>query len=292
MDISDIDVVLINLNNYLSRPFIKIITKHNLKELESAKIHIIDNNNINEFIPKLKQAKWVLDNKYYTSYLGDELRCYLATQYKNCLYLDADTFISRDYILRAANDPRELIIPCGYNETFSTSLFFSKNYGENPIKKIYEAYESVTDVKDYYLYDGEFVSKKFSLEERLSILNKYTLKPAHNEVHHIGYGKFFHYYNHILPTNPIVAYTDKNVDLSCPILDKYKSIWVISNGIPYSYMENIDDKRTIYQLNSGPFNIEDFKKYFMLDVIYHATSLRISPKFVDITDELTTISTN
>lgn len=82
---------------------------------------------------------------------------------------------------------------------------------------------------------------------------------------------------------------NKNVDLSCPLLDKYKSIWVISNGIPYSY---IDDKRTIYQLNSGPFNIEDFKKYFMLDVIYHATSLRISPKFVDITDELTAISTN
>lgn len=57
-------------------------------------------------------------------------------------------------------------------------------------------------------------------------------------------------------------------------------------------MENIDDKRTIYQLNSGPFNIEDFKKYFMLDVIYHAANLRISPKFVDITDELTAISTN
>lgn len=85
---------------------------------------------------------------------------------------------------------------------------------------------------------------------------------------------------------------NKNVDLSCPLLDKYKSIWVISNDAPFSYMENIDDKRAIYQLNSGPFNIEDFKKYFMCDVIYHATSLRISPKFVDITDELTAISTN
>lgn len=292
MDISDIDVVIINLNNYLSKPFIRVITKHNLKELEGAKIHIIDNNNIKEFIPKLKQARWVLDNNYIASYLGDELRCYLATQYKNYLYLDADTFIKRDYILKAANDPRELIIPGGYNNTFSTSLFFSKNYGNNLIKKIYEAYESVTDVKDYYLCDGDFVSKKFSLGERLSIIDKYTLKPLHNELHHIGYGKFLHYYLHILPNNPIIAYTDRDVDLSCPILDKYKAIWVISNNIPYVYMKNIDDKQAIYQLNSGSFNIEDFKKYFMLDVIYHATSLRISPKFVDITDELTAISTN
>jgi hypothetical protein len=292
MEMSDIDVVIINLNNYLSKPFIRVITKHNLKELEGAKIHIIDNNNINEFIPKLKQARWVLDNNYIPSYLGDELRCYLATQYKNYLYLDADTFISRSYILKAANDPRELIIPGGYDNTFSTSLFFSKNYGENPIRKIYEAYESVTDVKDYYLCDGVFVSKKFSLEERLSIIDKYTLKPAYNEVHHIGYGKFLHYYHHILPNNPIIAYTNKTVDLSCPLLDKYKSIWVISNSVPYTYMKNIDDKRVIYQLNSGSFNIDDFKKYFMLDVIYHATSLKISPKFVDITDELTAISAN
>jgi hypothetical protein len=57
-------------------------------------------------------------------------------------------------------------------------------------------------------------------------------------------------------------------------------------------MKNIDDKRVIYQLNNGSFNIEDFKKYFMLDVIYHATSLKISPKFVDITNELNAISTN
>ena len=64
MDISDIDVVIINLNNYLSKPFIRVITKHNLKELEGAKIHIIDNNNIKEFIPNLKQARWVLDNNY------------------------------------------------------------------------------------------------------------------------------------------------------------------------------------------------------------------------------------
>lgn len=292
MDISDIDVVIINLNNYLSKPFIRVITKHNLNELEGAKIHIIDNNNINEFIPKLKQTKWVSDNKYYTSYLGDELRLYLATQYKNYLYLDADTFISRDYILKAANDPRELIIPGGYDNTFSTSLFFSKNYGNNPIRKIYEAYESITDVKDYYLYDAAFVSKKLSLEERLDIITKNTLKPLHNELHHIGYGKFLHYYHHILPNNPIVAYTDKNVDLSCPLLDKYNAIWVISNSVTYKYMKNIDDKRVIYQLNSGPFNIDDFKKYFMLDVEYHATSLKISPKFVDITDELTAISTN
>ena len=55
MNISDIDVVIINLNNYLSKPFIKIITKHNLKELEGAKIHIIDNNNIN--MPKTNNNK-------------------------------------------------------------------------------------------------------------------------------------------------------------------------------------------------------------------------------------------
>lgn len=289
---SDIDVVILNLNNYLSKPFIRVITKHNLKELEGARIHIIDNNNIKEFIPKLKQAKWVLDNNYISSYLGDELRLYLATQYKNYLYLDADIFISRNYILKAANDPRELIIPGGYDNTFSTSLFFSKNYGKNPIKKIYEEYEAVTDVKDYYLYDAAFVSKKLPLEDRLSIIDKYTLKPVHNEVHHIGYGKFLHYYHYILPNNPIIAYTNKTVDLSCPLLDKYKAIWVISNSVPYTYMKNIDDKRVIYQLNSGSFNIDDFKKYFMLDVAYHATSFGISPKFVDITDELTAISAN
>ena len=84
----------------------------------------------------------------------------------------------------------------------------------------------------------------------------------------------------------------KNVDLACPLVDKYKGIWVISKDAPFSYMENIDDKRIKYPLNSEPFNKKKYKKYFMFDVIYHATSLRISPKFVDITDELTAISTN
>ena len=84
MDISDIDVIIINLNNYLSKPFIKIITKHNLKELEGAKIHIIDNNNTT-IIPPIDHLE---ETNPYFNYINMNL---IDVDFSNLLSINSDT---------------------------------------------------------------------------------------------------------------------------------------------------------------------------------------------------------
>ena len=288
MDISDIDVVIFNIYNYLNRPFIRFITEHNLKELEGARIHIFTLEDIeNNFIPKLKQTKWVFDTKYGWSFITDEARCYLATQYKNCLYLDADAYLSRRYVKEMINSSNETILPGIFSETFSTNIFLSKNYGKGVLEKIYHLYEETENTEDYKLNDSQFITSKIPLSERLKIIQECQApQPRPLETFHFGYGKFLHYYWYDLPKNNVVAYTTKDISIDSPLLDKYNIIWVIKK-FSNTYMEtDKSSKKTIYYLETGEYPFEKIIGLFLLDVAYAGMQIGVSPKFIDITNEI------
>lgn len=288
MEISDLDIVMFNTKDYFKRPFIRVIYENNLKELNGAKIHIYDRETIaKEIAPHLKQVKWALDTDFNDSFLGDAARCYLATKYKNYLYLDADTFITRRYVEKMMSSDKNLLLPGAFDNTFSTSILFCRNYGHPILQDICDAYENVTNTEDYKLYDWVFIKNKIPLDKRQKTIKDAWFIPndCWSDLLHIGYGKFTYFYDNIFAKNATFAYTTKNIELDNPLVKKYGAIWMINNNTPYQYMRTSDKGEIIFQLPTGNFSIEKMIFYFLLDIDYHARLLGVKPKIIDVTNE-------
>lgn len=292
MEISDLDIVMFNIYDYFKKPFIRVIYESNLKELKGARFHIYTKEDlIREVAPHSKHVRWLIENELTsfnpTSYFGDAARLYLATKFKNCLYIDADFFITKRYVERLINSDKDLVLPGAFNNTFTTSIFFCKNYGHPFLKEVFDAYENITDPKDYGLCDWQFIEKKFSPEKRREITKLWQFIPYEywDDAVHIGYGKFMHFYSHIFAKNPTFAYTTKDIDLDNPLVKKYRCVWIINNNEPYRYRQTSETGEEIFYLKTGSVSIDKMILYFLLDIDYHARILGVKPKVINIDNE-------
>lgn len=72
-------------NGYENNPIVRMCLKKQPRRILTEK-------ELLPIIRKLRHSKWAWDNKRY-SYVGDELRLYLASQSEDFLYIDADVVI-------------------------------------------------------------------------------------------------------------------------------------------------------------------------------------------------------
>lgn len=72
-------------NGYENNPIVKMC-------IEKQPRHILTEKELLPIIQKLKHSKWAYENKKW-SFVGDELRLYLASQSDDFLYIDADVVV-------------------------------------------------------------------------------------------------------------------------------------------------------------------------------------------------------
>lgn len=281
MDISELNVLFFDTKNYMNSPIIRMVMKHNLDVLKGANIIILKEEDLKKYT-FLKQVKWSVNHNF--AHPTNELRHYLATQYKNLLYVDADFLISQKLIDDILNEKVDDFIFSWCPGKLSGCLFYSNNYGKGVIEDIYKIHEQVVDEDtDFNVSDVELISKYIPEQIRNDYYYKYN---TDYKLYHIGYGKFMYYYNNLLIKNPNVYYTTKTIPITKELIGKYEFLWEIGTDNEYKYVELFDGYGQLFQLSKSEyFTQEQLLFYFILDVDYQAKIRGITPKYIDISND-------
>lgn len=295
MDISELNVLFFDTKNYLENPIIRKCMKENLKLLEGANIIILKEIDIIKYKNTLKQVKWSISHNF--AHPTNEIRHYLATQYKNLLYIDADLIISKEMVDDILSEKVKNFILTWRNSkgiNMSGCLFFSSNYGKGIIGDIYKLYENVPDeIQDieFDMVDLDFLGKYIPYEKMKEELNNF--KSTYVK-YHFGYGKFVNFYNWDLDKVSNFYYTTKFIPITPKILDKYKVIWeLIIEPDKYKYFYSMGENNMIYHVEKSFYHSpQEIISWVLLDVSYNFKKRGIPLNLINITDELTAITTN
>ena len=128
-------------NGYENNPIVKMC-------LEKQPRHILTEKDLLPYIMKLRHSKWAWENKMY-SYVGDELRLYLASQSDDFLYIDADVVIENIDDIKMDCCPKDK----------NNGTFFRANRNTEWVKyylNIYETEDVGRDVNYMVFYKYNF----------------------------------------------------------------------------------------------------------------------------------------
>lgn len=295
MDISELNVLFFDTKNYLENPIIRKCMKENLKLLEGANIIILKEIDIIKYKNTLKQVKWSISHNF--AHPTNEIRHYLATQYKNLLYIDADLIISKEMVDDILSEKVKNFILTWRNSkgiNMSGCLFFSSNYGKGIIGDIYKLYENVPDeIQDieFDMVDLDFLGKYIPYEKMKEELNNF--KSTYVK-YHFGYGKFVNFYTWYLDKISNFYYTTKLIPITSKIIDKYKIIWeLFIEPDKYKYSYSMGENNIIYHVEkSFHHSPQEIISWVLLDVSYNSKKRGKPLNLINITDELDAISTN
>lgn len=118
------EVVSFCFNGYENNPIVKMC-------LAKCPRRTLTEQDLIPIIQKLKHSKWCWDNQYW-SFVGDELRLYLAAHSDDFIYIDADVVI---------NNPEDIKMDCCPPDKNNGS-FFRANKNTTWVKYYLDIYES------------------------------------------------------------------------------------------------------------------------------------------------------
>lgn len=282
MDTSKLDIVMFNFNNYIDRPTIKYILENNLKLFPRSSLHILSLSDIKKEISHLKQARWCLSEKGYgeSAFITDEARLYFATLFKNTLYLDADTLLTKEFEHLVDITNLDFLFPRWDYGNFSTNIFLSTNYGKDIISDMYRLYEQSNE-EDYTQYDALFIKSHLPQETINYISNIYYL-PTINTTFHFGYSRFDRFYDEILKkgnTEYIIPYFTRYPSNQEELVNQFGSIWSIGVDFSPNYFRKEFKSGNIYSFILPNLRIQEMEKLFKDDVSFHLSKLNIHPVF-------------
>lgn len=227
------NITIFNFFNYLDNP----IADFCVSKYEHKTIYTIDD--LMPEIQKLKHSKWALENNK-RSYIGDQLRLYLASKQDNFLYVDADCFIP-DFskIIENKNctdyEPAEGVIN---NGTFFYSDHNCKfnNYYLELYSKLPDCFNKYCNAEIFRRYPYELnIEKRISGDMKLLTLeNKHFLL------------NFFYRFRDRYPDTDTIYYSRRDVpDIKEPL------VWKIENcgyyGVGHLPTKEIWYFETIYK---------------------------------------------
>jgi hypothetical protein len=170
-----------------------------------------------DIIQKLKHSKWALENKEM-SYIGDQLRLYLATLEDDFLYIDADCYIpdkELQLILKYKNCT-------DYNKKskyINNGTFFHSDKDCRFNKYYLELYNNIS--KKEYNCPNSIIFHKYPFE----IKGEYSgdMKLLENKARHF-YLSNFYLFKKKYPNIEIVYYTKNNRDVTLPLFWKLENV--------------------------------------------------------------------
>lgn len=160
MDISELNIIFINLYNFDRYPFIKYCMESNLKVSKGAKIHIVTEDNLRKECMTTSHLEWALNNKYY-HFASDEIRLQMLLKFDHALYIDMDGMLTAPLIQSILDNPEQPIID-KWKEVdglYISSNFIYVPHKQNPaISKLLYSYAGCNP-EDYNLIDVDFIKK-------------------------------------------------------------------------------------------------------------------------------------
>ena len=127
--------VSFDFNGYENNPIVRMCLK--------TPRHILTEKELLPTIMKLRHSRWAYENKL-GSYVGDELRLYLALQSDDFIYIDADCTVE---------NPQQIKMDC-CPPNLNNGTFFRANRNTAWVKYYYNLYESrdIGKVVNYNLF--------------------------------------------------------------------------------------------------------------------------------------------
>lgn len=205
-------MVIFNFNDYLKNPIADFCTS----AYKSKMIYTL--NDLMDIIQSLKHSKWALENKKM-SYIGDQLRLYLATLEDDFLYVDADCYIPEEEMKKILQYKN-----CSdYNKRLkqiNNGTFFHSNKDCRFNKYYLELYNNIPEKE--YGYPNMIIFHKYPFEMKDGWSG--DLKLLENKTRHFYLSNFYLFNKHY-PNIDTIYYTKNNKKVELPLF------WKLENAI-------------------------------------------------------------
>lgn len=238
--------VIFNFYDYLKNPIANFcVSRYTSKTILTLDDLLPD-------IQKLRHSKWALENDQ-KSYIGDQLRLYLASQQNDFLYIDADCFIPSFTEIMANKNCTDFIRE---QEIINNGTFFYSDKNCEFNKYYLELYETIPEVDfklcNYKLFNKYPFNQNFQ-GRKSGDMNLISIKPKHFLIN------TFYRFKDSHPDLTTIYYTLHN-----PI-DKFPIIWQLEYCPPYisaliTHKREIRFFETVYEYISQDDMIKLFKE--------------------------------